>query len=193
MDEEDLAHMNDDRQLENTETFRQDAFAGTREELGEKSLSGALESLIVPAKTSIGQTLLQKLGWRPGQGLGPRVTHRKLKIQDGKLGRARAGIEEDEEDMEQMYKHTYAPRDSRLLTYTAKDDKEGLGYTKGAGMGRLPARRPSELQSLARLLTRQCTELLWGTTKTMTHTGQVRVPQWTAINTSLTTWRKRMR
>ena len=36
MDEEDLAQMNEDRQLENTETFRSDAFTGTREELANK-------------------------------------------------------------------------------------------------------------------------------------------------------------
>jgi len=97
----------------------------------------------VPAKTSIGQTLLQKLGWRPGQGIGPRVTLRKLKIQEGKLGKARVGIDDDEE-VEEAGKHTYAPRDTRLLVFEAKDDKEGLGYQKGMGMGRLPARRGSE-------------------------------------------------
>lgn len=36
MDEEDLAQLNDDRRLENTDTFKQDAFAGTREDLGNK-------------------------------------------------------------------------------------------------------------------------------------------------------------
>lgn len=36
MDEEDLAAMNDDRRLENTETFKDDGFAGMRETAGEK-------------------------------------------------------------------------------------------------------------------------------------------------------------
>lgn len=107
------------------------------------SLSGALESLVVPAATSIGQTLLQKLGWRPGQAIGPRVTLRKLKIQEGKLGKARVGMDGDEE-VEEAGKHTYAPRDARLLVFESKDDKEGLGYQKGMGMGGLPARRGSE-------------------------------------------------
>lgn len=36
MDEEDLAQMNEDRKLENTETFRNEGFTATREELGDK-------------------------------------------------------------------------------------------------------------------------------------------------------------
>jgi G patch domain-containing protein 1 len=36
MDEEDLQQMNDDRKLENTETFQNEGFAGTREALGDK-------------------------------------------------------------------------------------------------------------------------------------------------------------
>ena len=36
MDEEDLAAMKDDRKLENTETFRDEGFAGMREGMGEK-------------------------------------------------------------------------------------------------------------------------------------------------------------
>lgn len=151
MDEEDLQQMNDDRRLENTDTFKDDGFAGLREgngercvcavrEMSDRSLPSALQSLIVPAQTSMGHTLLQKLGWRPGQGIGPRVTLRKLRIQEGKLGRARAGLDIEEEP-EEASKHTYAPRDTQLLTYTAKDDKAGLGFLKGRGMGRLPGKR----------------------------------------------------
>jgi G patch domain-containing protein 1 len=36
MDDEDLAQMNEDRRLENTETFRSEAFAGTKEELANR-------------------------------------------------------------------------------------------------------------------------------------------------------------
>nr|XP_018260453.1 G patch domain-containing protein 1 [Kwoniella dejecticola CBS 10117]OBR82611.1 G patch domain-containing protein 1 [Kwoniella dejecticola CBS 10117] len=144
MDEEDLQHMKDDRQLENTSTFKNDGFGGTKEELGGKSLPSAIESLIAPSSSSIGEKLLQKLGWRPGQGIGPRVTLRKLKLQQGKLGKARAGIEEDdEEDGEgEGSKHTYAPRDVQLLSFAPKEDKQGLGFIKGRGMGSLPGKRP---------------------------------------------------
>ncbi|KLT41563.1 DUF1604-domain-containing protein [Cutaneotrichosporon oleaginosum] len=140
MDEEDRQQMNEDRQLQNTETFQPDAFAGERS-LGDKSLSSALESLVIPAKSSVGHLILQKLGWRPGQGIGPRVTLRKLKVQEGKLGRVRAGLEADMDDEAEASKHLYAPRDTRLLVYDSKDDRSGLGYEKGRGMGAIPRKQ----------------------------------------------------
>ena len=108
----------------------------------------SLESLIAPTRSSIGQKLLQKLGWRPGQGIGPRVTLRKLRIQEGKLGRQRVGIEEDENMGDgEAEKHTFAPRDVKLLVYDAKEERQGLGYEKGVGMGKLPQRAgPGELR-----------------------------------------------
>ncbi|WVQ96167.1 hypothetical protein IAU59_003270 [Kwoniella sp. CBS 9459] len=145
MDEEDLQSMRDDRKLENTDTFRSDRLGGTKEELAGKNLPSSLESLIAPAKSSIGEKLLQKLGWRPGQGIGPRVTLRRLQIQEGKLATGRPGVVPgDEEDMDdaEAGKHTFAPRDARLLVYDAKEDRQGLGFVKGSGMGALPGQRP---------------------------------------------------
>lgn len=68
------------------------------------------------------------------------MTLRKLRIQEGKLGRARAGLEIEEES-EEASKHTYAPRDTQLLTYASKDDRAGLGFQRGRGMGPLPGKR----------------------------------------------------
>lgn len=118
--------------------------------MADSSLSDALQSLVVPSKSSIGHTILQKLGWRTGQGIGPRVTLRKLRIQEGKLGRIRAGMEADDDDVEEASQHTYAPRDTKLLVYDSKDDKGGLGYQKGQGMGSLPGKRPSKARRFVR-------------------------------------------
>ena len=154
MDEEDLMMMNEDRKLENTDTFR-DQFAGERQPAESSSMATALESLIAPAKTSIGQTLLQKLGWRPGQGIGPRVSLRKLRIQETKLGTRPAGSRDDEDDDMSggTRQHTFAPRDNKLVVYAAKEDKHGLGYQPGRGMGRLPQRRDSEPEHARSYLT----------------------------------------
>ncbi|ODO06894.1 hypothetical protein I350_04254 [Cryptococcus amylolentus CBS 6273] len=141
MDDEDIQQMKEDRRLENTETFKDEGFAGQREPLADRNLPSALESLIAPAQSSIGQQLLQKLGWRPGQGIGPRVTLRRLRIQEGKLGKSRLGTTNENEPMDEEVagKHTFAPRDVRLLVYEGKGDKMGLGYEKGRGLNRLPS------------------------------------------------------
>jgi G patch domain-containing protein 1 len=156
MDDEDKEQMKEDRRLENTDTFKGDGFGGTKEELEGKgylvslallihSATAALQSLIAPARSSIGETLLKKLGWRPGQGIGPRVSLRKLKIQEGKLGKIRAGmaIEEDDVDLDGdvVGTHTFAPRDAKLLVFEGKEDKQGLGFEKGKGMGALPGKK----------------------------------------------------
>lgn len=125
-----------------------------------------MESLIAPAKSSIGQTLLQKQGWKPGQGIGPRITLRKLRIQEGKLGRRRTGLDDEDEEIEQQQgagKHLFAPRDSRLVVYRTKDDKEGLGYEKGRGMGRIPPKEtigkfPGYYDAIAADWQRRCTD-----------------------------------
>lgn len=143
MDEEDLEQMKSDRHLENTDTFKNEAFAGQRAPAAQ-SLPSALESLIARTRNSIGETLLQKLGWRPGQGIGPRVTARKLRLQEAKLARGKNQDENDVEDEEIVGKHLFAPRDVKLLVFQPKEDKQGLGFEKGQGMGPLPGKRASE-------------------------------------------------
>ncbi|KAJ9126346.1 hypothetical protein QFC24_002080 [Naganishia onofrii] len=136
MDEEDLADLRDSRKLENTETFKSDGFTSTADELGRsESIGSALTSLIQPASSSVGQKLLMKMGWRPGQGIGPRVSARKRKIQEAKIlgrrtGRQAGDIAVDDEEE----KHLFAPRDSKLMVFEQKAGKEGLGFVKGQGM-----------------------------------------------------------
>ena len=67
------------------------------------------------------------------------MTLRKLKRQEGKLSQ-KMDVDEEVQDIE-AGKHTFAPRDANLLVYQAKEDKEGLGYEKGRGMGRLPGQQ----------------------------------------------------
>lgn len=95
-----------------------------------QSIPSALQSLIEPARSSIGQTLLQKQGWRPGQGIGPRISLRRLKLQDEKAGR-----KTDIDVPDNGGKHLFAPRDTKLIVYESKDEKGGLGYVRGMGKG----------------------------------------------------------
>lgn len=46
-------------------------------------------------------------------------------------------------------KHTFAPRDVKLLVYESKEDKQGLGFEKGKGMSRLRKSSPLNLPTHA--------------------------------------------
>jgi G patch domain-containing protein 1 len=113
--------------------------------MASSSVPSAISSLIQPASSSIGQKLLVKLGWRPGQGIGPRVSARKRRIQERKLQSGGATAisfqvdDADDLDDAEASKHTYAPRDTKLPVYDGKQGKEGLGYT-GGQTEKLPSR-----------------------------------------------------
>lgn len=90
------------------------------------------------------------MGWKPGQGIGPRVTWRQREIQYGR-GPDRTGPDVDEE----AKKHTYPPKDTHLsggeiLRYarTRKGDFHGLEYARALGLHvSLGVRGPGEAQS----------------------------------------------
>lgn len=92
------------------------------------SIANALESLLPPPKDSVGARLLKKMGWRLGQGIGPRITYKQLRAQEGRA------IEQDEIVDEEANKHLYAPRDTKTITFHKKEDSFGLGYVPGQGL-----------------------------------------------------------
>jgi G patch domain-containing protein 1 len=75
------------------------------------------------------------MGWKPGQGIGPKLTYRQLKLQERQI-RSLSGfagsIVNDEEEDEEASKHLYPPRDTPLAVYVRKDNSFGIGYTPGA-------------------------------------------------------------
>lgn len=92
-----------------------------------------LEELIAPARSSIGVELLRKMGWKDGQGVGPRVkrTPRKQDPDVKVFGRVLppSGSEESENDDEFAPENvTFAPKDVIPVDFTPKDDVHGLGY-----------------------------------------------------------------
>ncbi|KAK3510302.1 hypothetical protein QTP70_034013 [Hemibagrus guttatus] len=92
-----------------------------------------LEELITPARSSIGVELLRKMGWRDGQGVGPRVKRRQRKQNtDVKVygcALPRSGSEDSEDNDEFAPDNvTFAPKDVTPVDFTPKDDVHGLGY-----------------------------------------------------------------
>lgn len=69
------------------------------------------------------------MGWRVGQGIGPRITYEQRKAQDKTLS-----LRAEDGDDEEAKKHMYPRRDTPLLIVQRKDNSHGLGYTPGMGL-----------------------------------------------------------
>ncbi|XP_014037757.1 G patch domain-containing protein 1-like, partial [Salmo salar] len=145
MDEEDLGeHGIAPRQITTTADFA----SGRKDVIVDKarvitSLSApipgdtVLEDLVAPARSSMGVELLRKMGWKDGQGVGPRVK-RKLSKQKadsatGAFGSASppngSSESQDEEDGEFVPVNvTFAPKDVTPIDFAPKVDLHGLGY-----------------------------------------------------------------
>ncbi|KAL8590611.1 hypothetical protein ACOMHN_011047 [Nucella lapillus] len=97
----------------------------------------ALTDLIVPKRLPIGIKLLRKMGWKEGQGVGPRVK-KKTKKRKGKKapGMKIYGCslptqsDEEESDLSDvdLQNVTFAPKDVTPISLTSKDNVHGLGY-----------------------------------------------------------------
>lgn len=100
------------------------------------AITKALEASLLPTPNdSAGARIFKKMGWRVGQGVGPRVTWRQRRKQDIA---ASTGTHADQDlppsDDEEASKHTYAPRDTPMLIVERKEDSHGIGYTPGMGL-----------------------------------------------------------
>lgn len=73
------------------------------------------------------------MGWRIGQGIGPRLTYAQRKVQDSGFmdySREADGNEADEE----AKKHTYPRRDTPVIVSQRKDNFHGIGYVPGMSL-----------------------------------------------------------
>ncbi|KAI9653062.1 MAG: hypothetical protein M1821_007713 [Bathelium mastoideum] len=120
MDEEDLADAAEAQKLQTKNTF---AGLGSTENDGLRK--GMIVDLLRPTGETMGVKLLQRMGWRPGQGVGPKV-RRKARSDDA------AGAEDGKED-----EHLLAPDDSPMISFVRKTDHKGLGYEGEAKLASL--------------------------------------------------------
>ncbi|KAL9050315.1 MAG: hypothetical protein Q9162_006703 [Coniocarpon cinnabarinum] len=104
MDEEDLAAAAEAQTVEANDKF---AGLGTTDQ--DEQHRGALMDLFRPQEDTMGVRLLRKMGWKDGQGIGPRI-RRKVDAADG------------------TQQHLFAPENSQMVQFNRKDDRKGLGY-----------------------------------------------------------------
>ncbi|KAJ7311927.1 hypothetical protein JRQ81_006247 [Phrynocephalus forsythii] len=93
-----------------------------------------LDEYIAPPKMTVGVDLLRKMGWKEGQGVGPRVKRkpRKQNLEPAVKIYGCAlppGSEDSEEEDEYTPENvTFAPKDIMPVDLTPKDNVHGLGY-----------------------------------------------------------------
>ncbi|GIZ40826.1 hypothetical protein CKM354_000415000 [Cercospora kikuchii] len=104
MDEEDLAE-----QAEATKLETQGSFAGLGTGGQDGSAGGMFSDFFKNTGETKGVKLLQRMGWRQGQGIGPKV---KRRAQGDKTGEM----------------HLFAPENTRMISLVRKTDKKGLGF-----------------------------------------------------------------
>ena len=112
MDEEDLAEAEEARKLRTAESF---GGLGSTEE--ERLQHDSFMDVFKTTGETMGVKLLKKMGWREGQGVGPKI-RRKAQISDDQ--------DRDGEGDQQM--HLFAPENSEMISIIKKNDRKGLGF-----------------------------------------------------------------
>ncbi|KAL2006130.1 hypothetical protein VTN00DRAFT_9784 [Thermoascus crustaceus] len=107
MDEEDLREAEESRRLQTTDEFA--GFGSTESDLHRR---GGLMDIFKTTGETMGVKLLKRMGWREGQGIGPKV-RRKAYLGD---------------DVTSQETHLFAPENSPIVAFVRKTDRKGLGY-----------------------------------------------------------------
>ncbi|MDI1490650.1 MAG: hypothetical protein OHK93_001854 [Ramalina farinacea] len=115
MDEEDLAEAEEAKKLQTS-----DAFAGLGSGSDNQGKKDTVMDLFRPTGETMGVKLLRKMGWREGQGVGPKVK-RKAKLGDG-------------QGEDQTESRSFAPENSLMISFNRKIDRKGLGFETEEGL-----------------------------------------------------------
>ena len=125
-----------------------------------------LDQLIRPAKETIGVKLLKEMGWKPGQGVGPKLTRKHKKRVESSTKRLfgpslpsakhdeSTSSEEDEDIMNNQYRDfLFAPDDIPNFVAKPKENLFGIGYQgleRGNVLGHVNLFGPSEVLNFDR-------------------------------------------
>ncbi|RFN51924.1 dipeptidyl-peptidase iii [Fusarium flagelliforme] len=108
MDEEDLADAAEAQKVQTSQ-----AFAGLGS--GQDANTGALMGLLRAEGDTMGLKLLRRMGWRDGQGIGPKIRRS-----------ARLDVEQKNPDTTET--HLFAPDNAEMIRFIRKNDRKGLGH-----------------------------------------------------------------
>ncbi|OTB03672.1 hypothetical protein M426DRAFT_321597 [Hypoxylon sp. CI-4A] len=129
MDDEDLADADEAQKLQTAQGF---AGLGVGDEDGIGRRGGGLAELFRAQGDTMGVKLLRRMGWKDGQGIGPKIRRKaRLDVGSGKPG----GKGQDRSET-----YLFAPDNVAMISFTKKLDRKGLGYE---GESRLTPMRPS--------------------------------------------------
>ncbi|OQE83674.1 hypothetical protein PENNAL_c0031G05489 [Penicillium nalgiovense] len=126
MDADDLREQEESRQLQTADEFA--GFGST--ELDATRRAGLMDILKTGGET-MGVKLLKKMGWREGQGIGPKV-RRKANLDESS---APGG------DAEETY--LFAPENPPMVAFIRKTDRKGLGFEGESRLESHNALRPT--------------------------------------------------
>jgi len=110
MDDEDIADAAEAQRVQTAE-----GFAGLGSTQDDATRRGAYIDLFRIEGETIGVKLLKKMGWKEGQGVGPKV-RRKARLD---------GVERSGDAAET---HLFAPENTHMISFIRKNDHKGLGF-----------------------------------------------------------------
>ncbi|KOS22728.1 G patch domain-containing protein 1 [Escovopsis weberi] len=126
MDEEDLADATEAQAIKTSQ-----AFSGLGFSTSEEMRAGGLMGLLRAKGDTMGLRLLRRMGWKEGQGIGPKV-RRAARLELGSANASAGGVAET---------YLFAPENTEMIQFVRKTDRRGLG-----GLGGRDESRPSSLR-----------------------------------------------
>ena len=124
MDDEDRADAAEAQKLQTSQSF-----AGLGSSTQDELRAGGLMGLFRADGDTMGLKLLRRMGWRDGQGIGPKI-RRSARLDVG--AKAAAGNDNT---------YMFAPDNVQMVRFTRKTDRKGLDFQ---GEAKLTRREPSD-------------------------------------------------
>ncbi|KAI9887426.1 MAG: hypothetical protein M1823_000763 [Watsoniomyces obsoletus] len=119
MDEEDRADAAEAQRVQTSGAFA--GLGSTADDVGRR---GTWLDVFKTEGETMGVKLLRRMGWRDGQGVGPKI-RRRARVEDDN------GPAADDDGGED---HWFAPENTPMMTLSKKNDQKGLGYAGEARM-----------------------------------------------------------